>query len=140
MNALAPVAPGTLLRGLREAATRFEDASRGGDSEATFLPLFEALNWTVSLDERLGYPRSPVLRGLRYARNRVHHQWADALEITPGRGLPFALPTILGDWSWRQSLPPGRDSRGEAEYEAYLAGRAARATLNSVSDHLAALV
>jgi hypothetical protein len=68
-----------LLRGCAQALARFHDARLGRDSVAAFIPLFEALNWAASIDEGLGYLDHAELQGSRFARNRVHHQWADAL-------------------------------------------------------------
>jgi hypothetical protein len=68
-----------------------------------------------------------VVRGLRFARNRVHHGFGDALEP---RDVPFppglvvnarggsriqAPPTVL-DWFWKrpEELPAGHpDPKGE---------------------------
>lgn len=127
--------------GYLEAAARFLDAvDSDSTAEETFIPLFEALNWTVSLDERLGRRAEPLWRGLRFVRNRVHHQWADALE---GRELPVSSPLTVGgatvtvsgdtvDWFWKPlaALPdaPTRhpDPSGQQAYEDQLAGKPAR--------------
>jgi hypothetical protein len=73
-----------LLRGYQQAVARFDESRLGHDATVAFLPLFEALNWAASIDERLRYPDYPELRGLRFARNRVHHQWAEALYVDVG--------------------------------------------------------
>jgi hypothetical protein len=109
----------------------------GTDAEPALLSLFEALEWAVALDEviaeiwrpagrREGFDwRSRVVGGelmcgVRYVRNRVHHQWADALclEIVPSRVLPFDAYR----WIWRElsELPTPDDKRpddrGRAAY------------------------
>ena len=137
-SAPTPVRPQMFLSALRAAVARFETASRASDSDATFVALFEALSWTVSLDERLGCGSEPELLGLRYARNAVHHLWADALELTQGRSLPTGLPTMLAEWSWRATLPEPRTKRGRAEYVSHLAGRPARMTLDAIVTALSA--
>jgi hypothetical protein len=101
----------------------------GPDPVRAFMPLFEALNWAAAIDFRLqrDWPGQPsekgrwsdafdagkTLRGLRFARNRVHHQWADAIAraadhaprrrrvIVPARGW-----SGTGLWTWRRTLPP----------------------------------
>jgi hypothetical protein len=90
-----------------------------------------------------------VVRALRFARNSVHHDFADALEP---RDVPFASvvtnrrggsrliapPTVL-DWFWKRpdQLPPAgqEDAEGERAYENRLAGERvehALAHLNSL--------
>jgi len=65
---------------------------RNDDQQAAFKPVFEALSWTDSLDERLssawrklnpdpgpneywsdGFMYGDTLKGVVFARNRVHH-------------------------------------------------------------------
>lgn len=57
--------------------------------------VFEALSWSVTLDERLrhdldgrdwtaDFKGGGVVRALRYARNCVHHDWAAALDVGLG--------------------------------------------------------
>jgi len=59
--------------------------TRQGDAgeKETFIPLFGALNWAASIDIYFFENGSPIgddlLTGVRFARNRVHHQWALAL-------------------------------------------------------------
>jgi hypothetical protein len=54
--------------------------------------VFEALNWSVTLDARIrheskgedwtvGIDSGSVIQALRYARNSVHHDWSAALDI-----------------------------------------------------------
>ena len=94
-----------LLRGYREGLGRFHEARIGTDTVDAYLPLFEALNWAASLDEHLDYPDHPELRGMRFARNRVHHQWAEALYVTEGAAYPRAYPRVFFEWRWRMDLP-----------------------------------
>ncbi len=140
---------GYLIRGYASAYERFQHAQASGDPEGTFHALFEALNWAVAIDDyiaRVWSPRGkvegydwrsdpalpgslvPVMAGLRYARARVHHQWADAIYAQPGAMLPFTLPRVLMTWAWRpvEELPTPSaghdDKRGHAAYEEVLAG------------------
>ena len=97
--------------------------------------VFEALNWSVTLDERLRHDSEgedwtveieggSVIRALRYARNAVHHDWSAALDI----GLPadeFLAPhsTVFGI-TWVDELTAERpDQRGAAAYAEAPAGR-----------------
>ena len=112
------------------------------EREPAFFALFEALNWAVALDdviaetwrphgEREGFNwRSLVdggelLDGVRYARHRVHHQWADALRRR--EGVDTILPFRGHSWEWRdvEELPPAppkrNDERGEVAYRAMVA-------------------
>lgn len=103
--------------------------------------VFEALNWSVTLDERIrheskgedwtvGIDGGSVIRALRYARNSVHHDWSAALDI----GLDpdeFLAPhaTVFGI-TWVDELPARRpDRRGAAAYADTLAGRNVGETL-----------
>jgi hypothetical protein len=59
----------TLVTGYRAAVDRFaQGVDRRESPEATYLPLFEALNWAVSLLDRLGYPDIELAKGLRWAQ------------------------------------------------------------------------
>jgi hypothetical protein len=130
-----------MVVGYDRATARFHDARMGTDPAEAFIPLFESLNWAASIDERLGYPDRPELRGLRFARNRVHHQYADALWLDRrGAALPIALDpgSPFFEWRWKQTLPEGRHRRDGDAYAAYLAGHPARFTLDSVWAYLTA--
>lgn len=125
-----------MLAGYSGAVARFESVRHGTDGAATYVPLFEALNWAASIDEQLGYLNVPELQGLRHARNCVHHQWADALELdTTGLVLPTTLPTRFLEWRWREQLPAGKSNRHEKAYRDALAGEPARFTLDAVAEH-----
>jgi hypothetical protein len=144
-----------MFEGFAQAVLRFEAAvNRGGPTE-TFVALFEALNWAVALDDRTRKHWSPegkslgwewrervlgaeIMRGVRFARNQVHHQWSDALEATPGAQLPRALPFPLGEWRWRSASdlpePNQPDPDGEAVYQEQLQGQPARITLQQLAN------
>lgn len=124
-----------MRQGYHQARERFHEARLGTDATAAFIPLFEALNWATSIDEKLGFQPVPELRGLRFARHRVHHQWADALWLDEaGLELPTTLPAAFLEWRWRNpaELPSGRENRGEEDYREHLAGQATRNTLDAV--------
>jgi hypothetical protein len=122
-----------------QAFVRYEQAALEKDSEDAFHALFECLAWAVSLDERLGFPDQPELRGLRFVRNRVHHQWADALWLDErGESFPLRIPPVYYEWRWREveDLPSGRPSPDdEAAYRQHLAGNAARFTLGMIGGY-----
>lgn len=107
----------------------------------SFIPLLEALNWTVSLDDLIKthwpnelstpvrwyetIPHGATVRAVRFVRNRVHHHWIDALTLADDdQDLPMRLASWL--WLWRTELhppPAGRqDAPGEALYREDLAG------------------
>jgi hypothetical protein len=148
---------GAMVLGFRLAVERFDEAGSATDPVAAAIPLFEALNWAAALDERLvkdwipdGKDRKPgwdwpvrlsnkadaeAVRGVRFIRNRIHHQWADALRLAKaGNHYP---PREL-EWVWvgASDLPeaePGHD-RGREGYERLLEGRAAEYTLSILAE------
>jgi hypothetical protein len=152
-----------LVKGFRHARARLAEAAGQRDVEETFIPLFETLNWAVAI-EYYARKRGPkidggpkinreTLRGLRFARNRVHHQWADALEprdvpnpsglvTRGGRGPRIVGPPVVVEWFWKPVVGLGKapkkhdDPDGEAAYEKHLAGQPARLAL----DHLDSLL
>lgn len=128
-----------MLLGYKRAVQRFHAATtEPARPSSAYVPLFEALNWAVALDDRTGghwrphggeepikwkwrqeVPNGGYVDGIRFARNRIHHQWSDALLINDqGRSEAQA------EWVWRPSdeLPSGRDDRGIDNYSALLAG------------------
>jgi hypothetical protein len=147
MSTPEPVPLSTLIRGYARAFDRFKEASANRDRpDEVFIALFEALNWATSIDERLCYPDNRALRGVRYARNRVHHKWADAL--TPGEGQeitvsrpPLRISGWSFDWLWREpeDLPEARSSKGESEYRSLLANRHAGDALYELNQYFSAL-
>ncbi len=126
-----------MLRGFDEALKRLLQACERRDPSGAFPPLFESLNWAVALDDRIGtllgkkwqdrVPEAAVMSGVRFARNRVHHQWADALLLVDGIPFPIPFPIPFFGWQWRPAdkLPSGRNSRntkGEDVYREHLQG------------------
>ena len=79
-----------LLGGLEQALERLQEAAQGQQWAPVYFAAFETLNWAVVLDDHLGRPRTrhqPTddhLSAMRFARDRVHHQWADAFELDLG--------------------------------------------------------
>jgi hypothetical protein len=112
--------------------------------------LFEALGWAYSIDERLqqgwksqahadefwyeGFKHGDVAKGFRFARNRVHHQWANALHTTSGASIPRRIPFRLMEWRWDSELPPGRNDRFKQEYDDRLADHPVRVTLGELEE------
>jgi hypothetical protein len=96
--------------------------------------LFESLNWAVTLDYRLRHDDNDawatrvdgggMVRGIRYARNCVHHDWASALDLGEDEDslvVPYA--TLLGI-TWRADLTAQRpDPAGAQAYATHLAGQ-----------------
>jgi hypothetical protein len=114
-----------MVGGFLAARARLDEAIRQSQpSDEVFWPLFEALNWIVSLDEASDLSTMPdltreatgVLVGLRWARNLTHHQWGMALVlkdvlmqltvIQPGRP-GIRGPSLVKQWHWcpARSLP-----------------------------------
>jgi len=141
-----------MVGGYREALERLNEASASENPSATFCPLFEALNWAVALDERISKlwapagkplglewrdeaPDAKAMAGVRFARNRVHHNWADAIEVQSGLGFPLRFPMNFVTWLWRgvEDLPTDRpDAVGEQVYADRLQGRPVSETLITV--------
>lgn len=141
-----------LYDGYVGACARFqavEDARR--DARETFIPLFEALNWAVSFEDLVRKQQNALLKddlvlAIRYARNRVHHQWAAALNAVEQRFGPIRAPggpQIVGtytQWFWKPlellpDPPPSRpDRKGQAAYAERLADRSVRPTLRELQD------
>ena len=44
-----------------------------------------------------------VMRGVRWARNGVHHQWSDALVREEGKQYPKRFPVVYHEWVWRRA-------------------------------------
>jgi hypothetical protein len=142
------------FRGYSDAVSRFSEAAAGRDPIAAYLPLFEALNWAVALDDRISEVWAPegvalgfawrervrgaeALAGLRYARNTVHHDWADSLRLdTSGRRYPRRYPVRYFEWVWRDiaELPPTDKTHGNDVYRELLAGQAAEHTLTTLGE------
>jgi hypothetical protein len=140
-----------LLRGYRQAVARFNRAAQTKAPEPALIALFEALNWAVALDQRIGRHWAPdgqslgrtwhdspsVLNGklieaIRFARNSTHHDWSDVVRLDQGFSFPLQLPLVFFEWRWRDvtELPArARDARQREAYAAHLAGEPARNTL-----------
>jgi hypothetical protein len=144
-----------LLGGYEQAVERFGEASRTRDPVRVFAPLFEALNLAVVLDDQarehwapegvpLGWSWRTRVEGgdsvsaIRFVRNRVHHQWADALTLSDGFSSPLVAPLVSHEWRWRRLVDlPEADTPGaknaadaEADYEHLLATTHLRASLS----------
>ncbi len=131
-----------LLVGFKQAHQRFQVAKNEEDNRQMFITLFEALNWTTTIDDRLSVRNrnwqdqfgtdGDIVRAIRFARNRVHHQWADILYMRPGVTIPVQIPTPLFDWVWIEAtkLPPADkrfpDPLGEKLYKKFLENKPAR--------------
>jgi hypothetical protein len=119
-----------------------------------YFALFEALNWAVSLDDRLSrdwpfeeiafgkywcddFAGGGLIRGLRHARNAVHHDWSLALDIDPIES-PFHLRLDLLGLAWSSERLSDRDDDSVAAYDANLGGRVVGDTLFEISELLAA--
>jgi hypothetical protein len=141
----------TFIEGYEQATHRFYDVMRETDPLATFIPLFDALGWAVAIDNRFqgaweeartnpaklwsdGFIHGDTVKGVRFARNRVHHQWADALETMSGRSFPITFPVEFREWRWRAELPPGRNDEFKEHYDHEVASHPARATLGDLSE------
>lgn len=82
-----------------------------------------------------------IVQGVRFARNRVHHQWSDALKLDEvGFTFPMTLPLVFFEWCWRavDDLPEPegerhKDPGGEEIYRQQLEGRPARITLDALT-------
>jgi hypothetical protein len=133
-----------LVRGYGEAHDRFLAASQHPDSpEGLYFPLLEALNWAGALEEQLRPHSDALLSAIRFVRNTVLHDWAEAVEgrnvenpqvVTQGRSGPLAPPVIY-EWFWRdrQHLPsPQGRPRGGPVYDTLLSGKPVREALGQL--------
>jgi hypothetical protein len=142
-----------MLTGFEAAYERFHAAAKGDDEGAAFVGLFECLNWVVALDDRVGQhwaprgkplgfawrdevPGAELMKGVRWARNSVHHKWSDALRLTDGFQFPITFGLVFHEWSWAPAsdLPPldRPDPDGESVYRDKLENRAARVALGEL--------
>ena len=86
-----------------------------------------------------------IMQGLRYARNRTHHQWADAIVMTNGLSGPLVSPIRSRSWVWRdvEQLPtpsnPGKEAPGCEAYARALAGYPVQHTLAVIGETFAFL-
>lgn len=113
----------------------------------SFVPLFEALNWATSLDERIhkDWPFANSRRwyesvawgatvpAVRFARHRVHHQWSQAFTLDDEDYRDFPVRMAPWVWVWKPELPPAprnhRDEGGERLYRERLAGEVVNGAL-----------
>ena len=82
-----------------------------------------------------------VMRGVRFVRNSVHHDWSDAVALDErGRAYPKTFPVVFFEWRWREAseLPESKKRRedvaGEKVYRQELEGQPARVTLEALTD------
>jgi hypothetical protein len=151
------VVAGQLVRGFQGARARFSEGVRQQEADPGFCALFETLNWAVAIDDLVreiwvpagtkldwgwrkvagGDELNELLNGTRYARNLVHHHWADALRLDEGFRSPIRSPLVNFSWVWRNARelpePPHAPTpsvvRNRAAYERSLAGLRAEDTL-----------
>jgi hypothetical protein len=130
-----------LLSGYAHALQRLQDAIGYTDAVGTFRAVFESLNWASCIDDRIGEHWAPegqplswkwrervagaeLMAGVRFARNRVHHQWVDAIYFNEAGGLtfPVTFPLLFSTYRWRalSELPRGNDDRGSQVYVEHL--------------------
>jgi len=82
---------------------------------------------------------------VRFVRNRVLHQWADAIEgrnitnpaglvVRPAGGSQLITPPVVWEWFWlvRASLPTGTNNGGGPAYDTLLADKPVRDALEQL--------
>ena len=83
-----------------------------------------------------GFIHGDVVKGVRWARNAVHHDWVAAM-YTTRCGVPAAAPPEEFDWCWMWKLKDDPKRAGPLELaEAYywkVGGRPVRETLGELS-------
>ena len=149
-DSLFRAGPVLMLKGYKRAIDRYVAAAQQDrDFGETFIPLFEALNWAVSTRDLLKIEgrrvRDRLASGLGFARDRVHHDWAGALEprrFPVSATAPIAprySQTVSGysvEWFWKpvEQLPPpsGGRQKDEEAYRELLSGNSAHDTLNQL--------
>lgn len=98
-----------LFEGFRQSHSRIKDAKNQKEIDQVFIALFESLNWIYTIDNRIRSINtlagvesdfSEVMRAVRYARNRVQHQWAEIIYYRDGATLPATLPLAFFEWVW----------------------------------------
>jgi hypothetical protein len=141
-----------LFDGYRKALARFRDAeSEHDEPQQTFVALFETLSWASSLGDWLQKRRHgtlPHFAALDWIRDRVLHQWADAIEVRPLYAGPIRSsrsgprPGPFFYWHWLEiSEIPAPDAKfespaGEAAYDNELAGQRVLDALEDVERFL----
>ncbi|TMQ13292.1 MAG: hypothetical protein E6J91_18720 [Deltaproteobacteria bacterium] len=133
-----------LERWFDEEVSAFRTACSGGAEP--FKHLCQALGWAYALDEffkdsdasyegkRDADTDGAILRGLRFARNRVFHQALQPIRHQ-GTGFPFPLSSPFGSWfTWKPAsqLTAGRpDPRGKQIYETRMQNKDVNPTLDA---------
>ena len=85
-----------MVRGYVLAVRRLHDAVERSHAEDIYAALFEATNWLDSLSERdSGFNSRDEVKGVKYVRNRAHHQFASLVQLQNN------------EWRWRplENLP-----------------------------------
>lgn len=153
-----------MFTGYDQALSRLEAAVKEKEPTPAFIALFEALNWAVALDDRAGEHFAPegkvlgfgwrervrgadLMQAVRFARNSVHHQWSDALDLDEGgMTFPATFPMVFFEWRWcaLAKLPArplvkskkaiARQAEEEDAYGQKLAGKPARTTLHDLGE------
>lgn len=138
-----------LVSGYTSAYDRFLAASQHPDRpEDLYVALFETLNWAGALEEKLRPHKNQLLLAIRFVRNRVLHDWADAVE---GRNVPNAQvarqtgagvmvsgsipPPVVWEWFWRnrQHIPSSRvQPHGGPAYDMHLSEKPVREALHEL--------
>jgi hypothetical protein len=150
-----PDLPAVLRKELQDEGAGDPDLDREIATPERYFALFEALNWGVSLDDRLTrdwpfeeivfgeywcdeFAGGGLIRGFRFARNAVHHDWSPALD-------PDVSELLLQPWvdllslCWVADIGPERaDSAGKSAYREYLGGRVVGDTLIEIGQILEA--
>ena len=135
----------TLFGGLDGALERLLIARNRQNVGEIFVAVFEVLNWVYSIDDRLRKDRGErwykkvrngsIVRAVRFARNRVQHQWADAFIRTGGAEFPIQFPSAFHEWRWKERAelptppPTMPDKQGASAYDSGLAGQSVRLTI-----------
>jgi hypothetical protein len=132
------------------------------DTVEALKPVAHAVLWAWTLDDVLTresrdqLPSSPkghtpyevareatedgrCMRGVRYLRNRLAHQFVDVLDTRGGAALPMRLPAPLHEFIWLPvtELPPADVYRGQSDlrdvYAAELASQPVRFTFDRLT-------
>lgn len=145
-NVNHPDLAGLLREEFKDEAGEEADLDEDLPTSERYFALFEALNWGVSLDDRLTrdwpfeeitfgqywcdeFAGGDLIRGFRYARNAVHHDWSPALDVDPTL-LMLQQRVDLLSLSWASVIATERpDPVGEKAYRGYLGGRVVGDTL-----------
>jgi len=155
--------PRLFVGGLFEAYERLGNQLRSTETppDDVFLPLFESLNWAVAVCALAGESEIDLgvnpddLLGLRFVRNRVHHQWENAVFVSDTVPFPtirqagrrqsgIVAPPVVRGWAWLPAakLPPAGDRPdldGEVAYVRRLEDQPVGAVLARFSERLMTL-